>query len=70
MTLLASASETDQTVLLEIANLGPKSPRSKPESHRELIRDLRREGRSYREIARLFEERLDLSVAPALSILS
>jgi hypothetical protein len=38
----------------------PKPPRYKLESHRELIRVLRRKGRTYREVARLFRERLGL----------
>ena len=42
----------------ELANLPPKPPRSKLEPHRELIRELRRKGRTYREVALLFEERL------------
>ena len=40
-----------------------KPPRSKLEPHRELIRELRRKGRTYREVARLFHERLGLHVA-------
>jgi hypothetical protein len=34
--------------------LPEKPPRSKLEPHRELIRELRRKGRTYREVARLF----------------
>ena len=49
----------------EIDNLPEKSPRSKLEPHRELIRELRRKGRTYREVAHLFEERLGLYVAPS-----
>jgi hypothetical protein len=40
-----------------------KPPRSKLEPHRELIRELRRKGRTYREVACLFHERLGLHVA-------
>ena len=40
-----------------------KPPRSKLEPHRELIRELRRKGRTYREVARLFHDRLGLHVA-------
>ena len=40
-----------------------KPPRSKLEPHRELIRELRRKGRTYREVADLFHERLGLHVA-------
>jgi hypothetical protein len=43
--------------------LPEKPPRSKLEPHRELIRELRRKGRTYREVARLFHERLGLHVA-------
>ena len=42
--------------------LPEKPPRSKLEPHRELIRELRRKGRTYREVARLFHERLRLHV--------
>src|ERR1017187_8125665 len=48
-------------IILE--SLSPKAPRSKLEPHRELIRELRRKGRTYREVARLFHERLGLHVA-------
>ena len=53
---------THQTIL---ESLPPKSPRSKLEPHRELIRELRRKGRTYREVALLFQERLGLYVAPS-----
>lgn len=53
------------SLLLELANLPPKPPRSKLEPHRELIRELRRKGRTYREVSRLFAERLGLQVAPS-----
>ena len=43
--------------------LPEKPPRSTLEPHRELIRELRRKGRTYREVARLFHERLGLHVA-------
>lgn len=48
-----------------LESLPPKSPRSKLEPHRELIRELRRKGRTYREVAQLFHERLGLYVAPS-----
>ena len=35
----------------EIDNLPDKPPRSKLEPHHELIRELRRKGRTYREVA-------------------
>jgi hypothetical protein len=53
------------SLLIELANLPPKPPRSKLEPHRELIRELRRKGRTYREVSRLFAERLGLQVAPS-----
>ncbi len=53
------------SLLLELASLPPKPPRSKLEPHRELIRELRRKGRAYREVARLFEERVGFHVAPS-----
>ena len=54
-----------EVLLAELSDLPPKPPRSKLEPHRELIRELRRKGRTYREVARLFEERLGLHVAPS-----
>jgi hypothetical protein len=51
--------------IAKFADLPPKPPRSKLELHRELIRELRRKGRTYREVARLFHERLGLYVAPS-----
>ncbi len=53
------------SLLVEFASLPPKPPRSKLEPHRELIRELRRRGRTYREVSRLFAERLGLQVAPS-----
>jgi hypothetical protein len=53
------------SLLIELANLPPKPPRSKLEPHRELIRELRRKGRTYREVAHLFEERVGFHVAPS-----
>jgi hypothetical protein len=49
----------------KFADLPPTPPRSKLEPHRELIRELRRKGHTYRAVARLFQERLGLSVAPS-----
>src|SRR5277367_6382011 len=48
-----------------LSDLPAKPPRSKLEPHRELIRELRRKGRTYREVASLFRERLGLHVAPS-----
>lgn len=50
---------------LILESLPEKQYRSKLEPHRELIRELRRKGRTYREVARLFHERLGLYVAPS-----
>ena len=52
-------------LLADFSDLPPKPPRSKLEPHRELIRELRRKGRTYREVSRLFAERLGLRVAPS-----
>lgn len=49
----------------DFANLPPKPPRSKLELHRDLIRELRQGGRTYREVAQLFQERLGLYIAPS-----
>ena len=51
--------------IAKFADLPPKPARSKLEPHRELIRELRRKGRTYREVAHLFHERLGLYVAPS-----
>lgn len=51
-----------QTIL---ESLPEKQYRSKLEPHRELIRELRRKGRTYRDLARIFQERLGLCVAPS-----
>jgi hypothetical protein len=50
---------------LILESLPDKQYRSKLEPHRELIRELRRKGRTYREVAKLFNERLGLYVAPS-----
>ena len=55
--------EPELRTILE--SLPEKTYRSKLEPHRELIRELRRKGRTYREVAHLFEERLGLYVAPS-----
>ena len=55
--------EPELRTILE--SLPEKPYRSKLEPHRELIRELRRKGRTYREVARLFDERLGLYVAPS-----
>jgi hypothetical protein len=63
---LPSATNADpQVVLAGFSDLPPKPPRSKLEPHRDLIRELRRKGQTYRDVARLFQERLGLYVAPS-----
>jgi len=63
---LPSATNTDpQVVLAGFSDLPPIPPRSKLEPHRDLIRELRRKGQTYRDVARLFQERLGLYVAPS-----
>jgi hypothetical protein len=63
---LPSATNADpQVVLAGFSDLPPKPPRSKLEPHRDLIRELRRKGQTYRDVARLFQERLGLCVAPS-----
>lgn len=62
---LPIASYEPAMLLADLANLPPKPPRSKLEPHRELIRELRRSGRTYREVARLFSDRLGFHVAPS-----
>ena len=61
-----SATNIDpQVVLAGFSDLPPKPPRSKLEPRRDLIRELRRKGQTYRDVARLFQERLGLFVAPS-----
>jgi hypothetical protein len=43
----------------------PEKTRSKLEPHADVIRDLRRKGRTYQDIARFFAERFSLKVAPS-----
>jgi hypothetical protein len=52
-------------MLINLSDIPPKPPRSKLEPHRELIRELRRKGRTYREIASLFVQRVGFYVAPS-----
>jgi hypothetical protein len=55
--------EPDLRTILE--SLPDKPYRSKLEPHRELIRELRRKGQTYRQVARLFYEHFGLYVAPS-----
>ena len=53
----------DPTLLSLLDSIPQKSPRSKLEIHRELIRQLRRKGCTYRDIVRILHERVGLDVA-------
>src|SRR5580658_6582514 len=53
----------DPTLLSLLETIPQKPPRSKLETHRELIRQLRRKGCTYREIVRILHERVGLDVA-------
>jgi hypothetical protein len=55
----------DPTLLSLLDSIPQKSPRSKLETHRELIRHLRRKGCTYRDIVRILRERVGLDVALA-----
>jgi len=53
----------DPTLLSLLETIPQKPPRSKLETHRELIRQLRRKGWTYRDIVRILHERVGLDVA-------
>jgi len=53
----------DPTLLSLLDSIPQKPPRSKLENHRELIRQLRRKGCTYRDIVRILRERVGLDVA-------
>jgi hypothetical protein len=53
----------DPTLLSLLDSILQKPPRSKLETHRELIRQLRRKGCTYRDIVRILHERVGLDVA-------
>ena len=53
----------DPTLLSLLETIPQKPPRSKLETHRELIRQLRRKGCTYRDIVRILHERVGLEVA-------
>ena len=53
----------DPTLLSLLETIPQKPPRSKLETHRELIRQLRRKGCTYRDIVRILRERAGLDVA-------
>ncbi|HEV2399904.1 MAG TPA: hypothetical protein VGS27_23385 [Candidatus Sulfotelmatobacter sp.] len=53
----------DSTLLCMLDSIPQKPPRSKLETHRELIRQLRRKGCTYRDIVHILHERVGLEVA-------
>jgi hypothetical protein len=53
----------DPTLLSLLDTIPQKPPRSKLETHRELIRQLRRKGCTFRDIVRILHERVGLDVA-------
>jgi hypothetical protein len=53
----------DPTLHSLLDSIPQKPPRSKLETHRELIRQLRRKGCTYRDIVRILRERVGLDVA-------
>jgi hypothetical protein len=53
----------DPTLVSLLDSIPQKSPRSKLETHRELIRQLRRKGCTYRDIVRILHDRVGLDVA-------
>lgn len=56
----------DPTLLSLLDSIPQKPPRSKLETHRELIRQLRRKGCTYRDIVRILRERVGLHVAVSI----
>lgn len=55
----------DETFQAILDSLPPKPPRSRLEPYRELIREMRRRGRTYREIAQVLAEKCQVRVAPS-----
>ena len=53
----------DPTLLSLLDSIPQKPPRSKLETHSELIRQLRRKGCTYRDIVRILHDRVGLDVA-------
>ena len=58
-----TSPELDQKIMEILASLPAKTPRSRLEPYRELIREMRRRGRTYREIAGVLGERCGVRVA-------
>lgn len=55
----------DERIRQLLAQMPERPPRSKLAGYAEVIRELRRKRRTYREIAAFFREHLQLSVAPS-----
>lgn len=55
----------DDDIRATVDQMPEKAPRSKLEPHEDVIRQLRRKGRTYEEIAQFFAEKLNLKVAPS-----
>jgi hypothetical protein len=53
----------DERLRALLDQIPAKAPRSKLEPHLEVIRELRRKGRTYQEIAQFFGEHLNVTVA-------
>jgi hypothetical protein len=53
----------DEKIRALLDQIPEKPPRSKLEPHLEVIRELRRKGRTYQEIAQFFGEHLNVTVA-------
>jgi hypothetical protein len=53
----------DPTLLFLLETIPQKPPRSKLETHRELIRQLRRKGCTYRDMVRILHDRVGIDVA-------
>jgi hypothetical protein len=55
----------DDKIRTLVEQIPEKPPRSKLEPHEDVIRQLRRKGRTYEDIAQFFADHLNLKVAPS-----
>ena len=55
----------DDKIRTALEGTPDKPPRSKLEPHEDVIRELRRKGRTYKDIAQFFAVHLNLTVAPS-----
>jgi|SRR5579862_4828875 len=55
----------DDDIRVTLDQMPEKAPRSKLEPHQDVIRQLRRKGRTYEEIAQFCADKLNLKVAPS-----